>query len=215
MGDWIGGGRNCRCWGAPRLWPKPWEIQPSFLGCSFFADSWDSPAYSWASLFTVVLFIREVPPGLILHVLTVLVSGPGFCCFPGFHLGLGASDCSAELAFCFTGPWTLLGSAAAAPPPPMQKRDAQQMCFYSTAGHTPILAFLLTIGAFLLVVGALLLTIGAFLLTIRAFFAHSWSSFAYSGKLCLRSASMDCKQRSSTVSKTTPTVWKKLPPFFK
>ena len=43
-------------------------------------------------------------------------SGPGFCCCPGFHLHLGASDCSPGLAFCFTGPWTLLGPAARSSP---------------------------------------------------------------------------------------------------
>ena len=47
---------------------------------------------------------REIPPGLLQHVLTVLVSGPGFCSCPGFHPGLGASDCSPDLSFCFTGP---------------------------------------------------------------------------------------------------------------
>ena len=56
--------------------------------------------------------IREIPPGLLQHVLTVLV-----CCFyPCFHLGLGASDCSSGLAFGFTSPWTLLGSAARSSP---------------------------------------------------------------------------------------------------
>ena len=42
--------------------------------------------------------------------------GPGFCSCPGFHLGLGASDCSPGLAFCSMGPWTLLGSAARSSP---------------------------------------------------------------------------------------------------
>ena len=41
-------------------------------------------------------------------VLNSWFSGPGFCSCPGFHLGLGASDCSPGLAFCFTGPWTKL-----------------------------------------------------------------------------------------------------------
>ena len=43
-------------------------------------------------------------------------SGPGFCSCPGFHLSLGASDCSPGLAFCCTNPWTLLGSAARSSP---------------------------------------------------------------------------------------------------
>ena len=49
---------------------------------------------------------QERPPGLIQHVLTVLVLGPGCCSCTGFHLRLGASDCSPGLAFCFMGPWT-------------------------------------------------------------------------------------------------------------
>ena len=48
--------------------------------------------------------IRERPPGLIRHVLTVLVSGSGCCSSPAFRLRLGASDCSPKLAFCFMGP---------------------------------------------------------------------------------------------------------------
>ena len=60
--------------------------------------------------------IKERSPGLSQHVLTVLVSGPGFCSCPSFHLGLGASDRFPGLAFCFTGPWTLLGSAARSSP---------------------------------------------------------------------------------------------------
>ena len=49
---------------------------------------------------------RERVPGLILHVLTVLVWGPGCCSCTGFHLRLRASDCFPGLAFCFRGPWT-------------------------------------------------------------------------------------------------------------
>ena len=48
--------------------------------------------------------IREGPPGLIQHVLAVLAFWSSCCASPGFHLRLGASDCSPLLAFCFIGP---------------------------------------------------------------------------------------------------------------
>ena len=50
--------------------------------------------------------LTERPPGLIQFVLAVMVSGPGCCSTPGFHLRLGASYCSLALAVCFMGPWT-------------------------------------------------------------------------------------------------------------
>ena len=57
-------------------------------------------------------------------------SGPGFCSCPGFHLGLGASECSLGLAFCFTGrPLDLL---PAAPHHPCKNRT-HSTCFYSLA----------------------------------------------------------------------------------
>ena len=49
---------------------------------------------------------RERPPGLIQHVLTVLVSCPGCCSCTGLHLRLRASDCAPGLVLCFMGPWT-------------------------------------------------------------------------------------------------------------
>ena len=66
------------------------------------------------------------------------ISGPGCCSCPRFHLGLGASDCSPGLAFCFTGPWTsghCLDLLRAAPPPPAQKRDAQHMFLQHRGAH--------------------------------------------------------------------------------
>ena len=78
---------------------------------------------------------REMLPGLLQHVLSWF-SGPGCCSCPSFHLGLGASDCSPGLAFCFTGPWTLLGSAARNSPTTRAKtRDTQHM-FLQHRGHT-------------------------------------------------------------------------------
>ena len=72
--------------------------------------------------------VRERPPGLIQHVLTVLFSGPGCCSCPGFHLRLGTSDCSRGLAFCFMGTWTFAWICCPQRPlPPVQKRDAQHM----------------------------------------------------------------------------------------
>ena len=48
--------------------------------------------------------LREIPPGLLQHVLTVLVFWSCVLLLPLLYLGLGASDCSPRLAFCFTGP---------------------------------------------------------------------------------------------------------------
>ena len=61
-------------------------------------------------------------------------SGPGCCCCPSFHLRLGASGCSPGLAFCCTGPWTLLGSAARSSPT-VQNRDAQHMFLQHRGAH--------------------------------------------------------------------------------
>ena len=78
-------------------------------------------------------------------------SGPGFCSCPGFHLGLGASDCSFGLAFCFTGLGHCLDLLPAAFPPPVQKRDAQHM-FLQHRGtrrnlcQNPVLGAILGIG---------------------------------------------------------------------
>ena len=66
-------------------------------------------------------------------------SGPGFCSCPSFHLGLAASDCSPGLAFCSTGPWTLLGSAACSSPHQPCKNRIHSTCFSSTRGNAPIL----------------------------------------------------------------------------
>ena len=70
-------------------------------------------------------------------------SGPGFCSCPGFHLGLGASDCSPGLAVCFTGPWTLLGSAARSYPTTRAKKGRTAHVFTAQGGtcrETPVLA---------------------------------------------------------------------------
>ena len=61
-------------------------------------------------------------------------SGPGFCSWPGFHLGLGASDCSPGLVFCFTGPWTLLGSAARSYPTTRAKTGRTARVFTAQGG---------------------------------------------------------------------------------
>ena len=45
-------------------------------------------------------------------------SGPACCSCPGFHLRLGASDCSPRL-FCFVGPWTFAWICCPQPLPPM------------------------------------------------------------------------------------------------
>ena len=77
---------------------------------------------------------REIPPGVLQHVLTVLVSGAGFCSCPGFHLRLRASDCSPGLAFCFTEPWTLLGSAARNSPTTRAKTGRTAHVFTAQGG---------------------------------------------------------------------------------
>ena len=59
---------------------------------------------------------------------------PGFCGCPGFHVGLGASDCSPGLAFCFTGPWTLLGSAARTSPTTRAKTGRTAHVFAAQGG---------------------------------------------------------------------------------
>ena len=61
-------------------------------------------------------------------------SGPGFCSCPGFHLGLGPSDCSPGLAFCFAGPWTLLGSAARSSPTIRAKMGCTAHVFTAQGG---------------------------------------------------------------------------------
>ena len=61
----------------------------------------------------------------------------GFCSCPGFHLGLGASDCSPGLEFCFTGPWTLLGSAARSYPTTSAKTGRTAHVFTAQGRHAP------------------------------------------------------------------------------
>ena len=58
---------------------------------------------------------------------------PGSAPVPGFHLGLGASDCSPGIAFCFAGPWTLLGSAArSSPTTRARKGRSAHTCLHGT-----------------------------------------------------------------------------------
>ena len=68
------------------------------------------------------------------YVLIVLV----FCSCPGFHLGLGPSDCSPGLAFCFTGPLDIAWICCPQLPRHPCKNGTHSTCFYSTGGHTPI-----------------------------------------------------------------------------
>ena len=72
---------------------------------------------------------RARPPGLIEHVLTVLVSGPGCSSCPGFHLRLGASDCFSGLAFCFMGPWTFAQICCPQLPYHPNKNGTHSTCF--------------------------------------------------------------------------------------
>ena len=63
--------------------------------------------------------------------------GPGCCSCPGFHLRLGASDCSPGLTFCFMGPWRFAWICCAQLPYHQCKNRPHSTCFYSTGGHTP------------------------------------------------------------------------------
>ena len=62
---------------------------------------------------------------------------PGFCSHPGFHLGLGASECSPGLAFCFMGPWTVAWICCPQLPHHPCKNGTHSTFFYSTGGHGP------------------------------------------------------------------------------
>ena len=93
----------------------------------------------------MIFSFRERPPGLIQHVLTVLVSGPGCYSCPAFRLRLGASDCSPGLAFCFMGSWTFAWICCPQLPYHPCKNGMHSTCFYSTGGHTPILRIYLGI----------------------------------------------------------------------
>ena len=70
------------------------------------------------------------PPGLIQHVLTVLV---------GAALGLGASETFPGLAFCFMGPWTFAWICCPQFPYRPCKNRTHSTYFYSTGGtrHWP------------------------------------------------------------------------------
>ena len=83
--------------------------------------------------------IREMPPGLLLqHVLVVLVfSGPGFCSCPGFHLGLGPSDCSPGLAFCFFhGPLDIAWICSPQLPPTTRAKTGRTAHVFRAQGGT-------------------------------------------------------------------------------
>ena len=60
-------------------------------------------------------------------------SGPGCCSCPVSTL-VSASDCSPGLAFCFTGPWTLLGSAVHSSPTTRAKTGRTAHVFTAQGG---------------------------------------------------------------------------------
>ena len=62
--------------------------------------------------------------------------GPGFCPWPGFRPRLGASGCASGLAFCFTGPWTFLGSAARSSPTTRAKTGRTAHVLQHRGAHT-------------------------------------------------------------------------------
>ena len=80
-------------------------------------------------------------PGNTPWVAPACADCPGFLVLvsassPGCHLGLGASDCSPGLAFCFTDPWRLLGSAARSSPATREKTGRTAHVF-TAQGGTP------------------------------------------------------------------------------
>ena len=93
----------------------------------------------WPGRFSLVPSVREMPPGLLQLVLTVLVFWSWVLLLPRLPLW---SRCLRLFPWASILPYgpldTCLGLLPAAPLPPMQKRDAQHI-FCSTGGHTPIL----------------------------------------------------------------------------
>ena len=81
---------------------------------------------------------RERPPGLIQHILTVLVFFCSGCCsYFGLHLSLGASHCAPGLAFCFMGHWTFAWICyLQLPCHPYKNGDAQHMFLQDRGAHT-------------------------------------------------------------------------------
>ena len=64
-------------------------------------------------------------------------SGPRGCSGPGFHLRLGASDCSPALAFCFMAIWAAAWIRCLQLSYHTCKNGTHSTSFYSTGGHTP------------------------------------------------------------------------------
>ena len=60
--------------------------------------------------------LREIPPGLLQHVLTVLVFWSWVLLLPRLPPSSRSLRLFPWASFCFTGPWTLLGSAARSSP---------------------------------------------------------------------------------------------------
>ena len=81
-------------------------------------------------------FSEEDPLGWVSMCWLSWFSGPVCCNHPGFHLRLGASDCSPALAFCFMGPWTFAWICCPQLPYHPCKNGTHSTSFYSTGGDS-------------------------------------------------------------------------------
>ena len=84
-------------------------------------------------------YLRDIPPGLLQHVLTVLVFWSWVLLLPRLPPWSRSLRLFPWLAFCFTGPWTLLGSAARSSPTTHAKTGRTAHAFTAQGGgDTPI-----------------------------------------------------------------------------
>ena len=87
----------------------------------------------------LALEIREIPPGLLQHVLTVLVFWSWVLLLPRLPPWSRSLRLFPWASIYFTGPWTLLGSAARSSPFHLCKNGTHSTCFYSTGGTRRII----------------------------------------------------------------------------
>ena len=92
--------------------------------------------YGFRRTHVFFLILQGRTPGLIQHMLTVLVFWSWVLLQPRLPTSSRSLGLFPALAFCFMGPWTCLDLLPTAPLPPVQKHDAQHK-FYSTRGHAP------------------------------------------------------------------------------
>ena len=127
--------RICKGRRHPNTW-KQWCFQAFFLPPKEITSvaSWGQKSGKHRLEPLVFLKSGKYPLGCSSMCWPSWFSGPGFCSCPGFHLGLGASDYSPALAFCLTGPWTLLGSATHSSPKTHAKTGRTAHVFTAQGG---------------------------------------------------------------------------------